>query len=178
MNGKFTSIVNGDGGNFDNIFNGWDEVQAAEDFGTPLPVGKYVCVWKKGELATNKKGTPSYKLTFEVETGEHAGRKLWNDIWLTPASRTIAKRDLSKLGISDPREQLSQPIPRWLRVAVWVGHQKDESGTERSSVTRFEVLEKFEPEADPFAPQDEPKAGSFAPQVGPEADPFTPESEG
>ena len=155
MTGRFGNIVSGGGGNFDNFFDGWDEVQSAEDYGTPLPVGKYVCVWKKGELATSKKGTPSYKLTFEVETGDHAGRKVWTDIWLTEASRKTAKRDLLKLGILNPREQLGQPIPRWLRVAVWVGLQKDVSGVERNTVTRFEVLEKFTPEADPFAPETE-----------------------
>lgn len=165
MTGRFGSIVNGDGGNLDNIFKDWDKVQSADDYGTPLAAGKYVCVWKKGELATSRTGTASYKITFEVETGEHAGRKVWNDIWLTPKSRNIAKRDLEKLGITNPREQLSQPIPRWLRVAVWVGLQKDESGTERNTVTRFEVLEKFEPEADPFAPQDEPEADSFVPKA-------------
>ena len=144
MTGRFGDIVNGGNGNLDNIFNDWDKVQSADDYGTPLPAGKYVCVWKKGELATSgKKGTPSYKLTFEVEAGFHSGRKVWSDIWLTPASRTIAKRDLLKLGITNPREQLSQPIPKWLRVAVWVGLQSDDSGTERNTVTRFEVLEKF-----------------------------------
>ena len=154
MNGKFSGIVNGGGGNFDNIFDGWDEVQSADDFGTPIPAGKYVCIWRKGELTASKKGTPSYKLTLEVESGDHAGRKVWFDIWLTAASRTIAKRDLEKLGITNPREQLKQPIPKWLRLQVQVGLQADDSGIERNSVLAFKVLEKIQPEADPFAPDD------------------------
>jgi hypothetical protein len=166
MNRKFSDIVNGGDGNLDSIFDKWGEVPAADDYGAPLPTGKYTCVWKKGELATSRKGTPSYKLTFEIETGEHAGRKVWTDIWLTSASLNIAKRDLAKLGITNPREQLSQPIPRWLRVGVWIGRQTDESGTERNTVTRFEVIEKFEPEADPFAPEAEPAADSFVPDGG------------
>ncbi len=170
MSGTFSNIVNGGGGNFDNIFDGWNEVQAADDYGTPIPAGKYVCIWRKGELTTSKKGTPSYKLTLEVETGDHAGRKVWFDIWLTPASRTIAKRDLEKLGITNPREQLKQPIPKWLRLQVQVGRQADDSGTERNSVLAFKVLERIQPEADPFAPTDEP--------AKPAADPFVPESEG
>jgi len=170
MSGKFSGIVNGNGGNLDGFFDGWDEIQQADDFGTPLPAGKYTCVWRKGELATSKKGTPSYKLTFEIEDGEHKGRKLWHDIWLTPPARTIAKRELLKLGIDDPRTQLTKPIPKWLRVNVWVALQADDSGTERNSATRFEVVEKFEPEADPFAPQAE--------QPTPEADSFVPETEG
>ena len=155
MSGKFSGIVNGGGGNFDNIFDGWDEVQSADDFGTPIPAGKYVCIWRKGELTASKKGTPSYKLTLEVESGDHAGRKVWFDIWLTAASRTIAKRDFEKLGITNPREQLKQPIPKWLRLQVTVGLQADDSGIERNSVLAFKVLERIQPEADPFAPESE-----------------------
>ena len=170
MNGKFSGIVNGGGGNFDNIFDGWDEVQSADDFGTPIPAGRYVCIWRKAELTTSKKGTPSYKLTLEVETGDHAGRKVWFDIWLTAASRNIAKRDLEKLGITNPREQLKQPIPKWLRLQVQVGLQADDLGIERNSVLAFKVLEKIQPEADPFAPDDA--------ATTPAIDPFAPESEG
>ena len=170
MTGRYGSIVNGGAENLDSILDGWDDIKAADDFGTPLPAGKYICVWRKGEICASKKGTQSYKLTFEIENGDHAGRKIWCDIWLTAASRTIAKRDLAKLGITNPKEQLNAPIPRWLRVAVWVGIQKTDDGTERNTVTKFEVLEKFEPEADPFAPQDEPAT--------PAADPFAPETDG
>lgn len=169
MNEKFSGIVNGNGGNFDSLFDGWDEVQSADDFGTPIPAGRYVCIWRKGELTTSKKGTPSYKLTLEVETGDHAGRKVWFDIWLTAASRTIAKRDLEKLGITNPREQLKQPIPKWLRLQVQVGLQADDSGIERNSVLAFKVLERIQPTADPFAPPAE--------QTTPAADPFAPVDE-
>lgn len=155
MNGKFSGIVNGGGDNFDNIFDDWDEVQAADDFGTPIPAGMYVCIWRKGELATSKNGTHSYKLTLEVEKGDHAGRKVWFDIWLTEKARTIAKRELQKLGITNPREQLKQPIPKWLRLQVQVGLQTNDLGVERNSVVTFKVLERIAPEADAFAPEKE-----------------------
>jgi hypothetical protein len=176
MNGKFTGIVNGGGGNFDNIFDRWDEVQSADDYGTPLPAGKYDCIWRKGELTASKKGTPSYKLTAEVEAGDHAGRKIWFDIWLTLASRAIAKRDFEKLGITNPREQLKKPIPKWLRLRVTVGLQADDSGIERNSVLAFKVLERIQPEADPFAPTE--KLADYSMQDAPAVDPLAPESEG
>jgi hypothetical protein len=169
MAGRFSGIVNGGGGNLDNIFDGWDEVQSADDYGTPLPAGKYQCIWRKGELTTSRKGTPSYKLTLEVETGDHAGRKLWFDIWLTAASRTIAKRDLEKLGITNPREQLNQPIPKWLRLQVQVALAAGDDGIQRNSVITFKVLERIQPEADPFAPQTE--------QATTAVDPFAPVNE-
>ena len=170
MNGKFTGIVNGGGGNLDDIFNDWDNVQSADDYGTPLPAGKYHGILRKGELTTSRSGTPSYKLTFEVQNDQYKGRKLWHDIWLTQASKAIAKRDLQKLGVTNPKEQLKQPVPQWLRCWIQVGLQKDESGVERNTVIRFEVIERIQPEADPFAPLDEPAT--------PAADPFAPETEG
>jgi hypothetical protein len=64
-----------------------------------------------------------------------------------------------------------------------VGLQADDSGIERNSVLAFKVLERIQPEADPFAPDDATltPAGSVVP-VGtkmetPEADPFAPETE-
>lgn len=96
MSGTFGRIVSGGGGNFDDIFNDWDKVQSADDYGTPLPPGKYVCIWRKGELTTSKKGTPSYKLTLEVETGDHAGRKVWHDVWLASVGRGCLSRHSSR----------------------------------------------------------------------------------
>lgn len=154
MSGRFSDIVNGGGGNFDDIFSDWDATEAADDFGTPIPPGRYHCILRKGELTASRSGTPSYKLTLEVESGEHKGRRLWHDVWLTPASKAIAKRDLQKLGITNPKEQLKQPVPKWLRCFVQAGIHKDDAGVERNTVIRFEVIEKIEPERDAFAPSD------------------------
>lgn len=168
MTGRFTSIVTGGGGNLDDIFSGWDAVEAADDFGSPIPPGKYSCIWRKGELTASRKGTPSYKLTLEIEDGEHAGRKLWHDIWLSHAAAAIAKRDLAKLGITNPRVQLAQPIPQWLRLNVQVGIHTDDSGVQRNTVVRFEVVGKIEPARDEFAPTEPPVSDSGIP-----TDPFT-----
>lgn len=153
MNGRFSGSLPNSGGNLDDFFEGFDSAQTADDFATPVPVGKYSCIWRKGELVTARTGTPSYRLTFEIETGDHAGRKLWADIWLTPKSRELAKRDLAKLDITDPRTQLQQPIPKWLRCNVWAGLRTGDDGIERNIVSRFEVVEKITPTVDPFAPE-------------------------
>jgi hypothetical protein len=138
----------------DAISNLWNSTETAEEF-TTLPAGKYVCHLVDGELNnSSRKGTPGYKMTFQVIEGEHSGRKLWHDIWLTPASMRMAKRDLSRLGITSP-QQLEQPVPRWLRCLVTVVLRRDDDGTERNAVKTFEVTGKDEPEADPFAPKTE-----------------------
>jgi hypothetical protein len=138
----------------DDIGNLWNSTEAAEEF-SPMPAGKYTCHLIDGELSnSSRKGTPGYKMTFKVIDGEHAGRKLWHDIWLTPASMSMAKRDLARLGITSP-QQLEQPVPRWLRCMVTVVLRRDDDGSERNSVKSFEVIGKDEPEIDPFAPTTE-----------------------
>jgi len=140
------------GGRGDDIGNLWDSTQAADEF-APLPAGKYVCHLVDGELTNSaKKQTPGYKMTFKVIEGEHEGRKVWHDIWLTPAAMSMAKRDLARLGITSP-QQLEQPVPRWLRCHVVVVLRADDNGIERNAVKTFDVIGKDEPAADPFAPK-------------------------
>jgi len=140
------------GGRGDDIGNLWDSTQAADEF-APLPAGKYVCHLVEGELTNSaKKQTPGYKMTFKVIEGEHEGRKVWHDIWLTPAAMSMAKRDLARLGITSP-QQLEQPVPRWLRCHVVVVLRADDNGIERNAVKTFDVTGKDEPAADPFAPK-------------------------
>ena len=147
--GKLTDILNGSGGNFDDI---WNSTKAAGDF-KPLPRGSYVCHATKGELESSRqRGTPGYKIEFTVIEGEFSDRKLWHDCWLTAAALPQSKRDLKKLGISSP-EQMELPLPRWIRCKVTVLVVKDDDGIERNKVRTFEVIGFDKPEADPFAPK-------------------------
>jgi len=134
----------------------WDETEAAEDFGTPLPPAEYTCHLVGADLFNAAtKGTPGVKLTFKVIEGEHAGRRLWDDLWLTPAALSMTKRDLAKLGVTAP-EQLEQPLPSGIRCRVKLALRKDDDGTEYNRVRSFEVVGIDEPEQDAFAPQDAP----------------------
>lgn len=95
----------------------WGETEAAGEF-EPLPAGEYVARIIGGELESSRtNSTPGYKLTFCVLEGEHAGRKFWTDIWLTPAALPMAKRDLGKLGVTD-LDQLEQPLPAGIRKLI------------------------------------------------------------
>lgn len=149
--GKLTDIMNGGAGNFNNL---WNSTPAAAEIG-PLPRGSYVCHATKGELEQSRtKGTPGFKLEFTVIEGEFTGRKLWLDLWLTPAALPATKRDLAKLEIIS-EAQLERPLPRWWRCRVTAVLQKGDNGIEHNAVRRFEVLGIDKPEADPFAPRDE-----------------------
>lgn len=150
-------------GNTDEIREQWDRTEAAADF-VPLPAGQYECHVQSGELFTAKSGTPGYKLAFRVLDGEHAGRQVWHDLWLTPAALPMSKRDLGKLGVT-ALEQLETPLPSGrIRCKVRVALRTDDGGEHFNRVRGFDVLVIDEPEADPFAPADD------AEDAPPEAD--------
>jgi hypothetical protein len=143
---KLTDILANGGG--DDFRNRWNSTQAADDFG-PLPPGEYLCRVLRGELfQSSKKKTPGYKITMEVVDGAFAGRRCWADWWLTPPALPMAKRDLSKIGITTP-EQLERPLPPGILVRVKVAVHRDDDGNETNKVTRFESA-GFED--NPFAP--------------------------
>jgi hypothetical protein len=158
------------GSNGDNFVTQWKSTEAAKDF-EPLPPGTYLLRVLNGELfSSRQRGTPGFKLTCEVAEGEFEGRYVWHDVWLTGPALPMAKRDLAKLGITQP-EQLEQPFPRGILIRAKVALRKDDDGTERNRVVRFETA-GVEP-GDPFEPSagDADGGGDFgAPDVGPEPD--------
>jgi hypothetical protein len=87
-------------------------------------------------------------LTFEVqEPAEHAGRRVWHDIWLTPKALPYAKRELLKLGI-ETGAQLRQSLPVVIRCSVaLIVERDDESDVGRNRVRDFKVVEIIR---DPF----------------------------
>jgi hypothetical protein len=153
---KLSDILNGGNSSFTNA---WNSTVAAGD-NAPLPRGEYVCHAINGELTSSKtKHTPGYKITFRVLEGEHAGRLVWHDLWLTTAALPRAKRALAELGITTP-EQMEMPLPPGIRCKVVVVLKKDDDGIEVNEVRRFTVLGVDEAPANPYAPTDKPDAAS------------------
>jgi hypothetical protein len=135
----------------------WSTTKPADDL-KPIPAGDYRCRVTSGELFTSKSGTPGYKLTLEVLDGEHAGRRVWHDVWLTEAALAMAKRDLAKLGIDRP-EQLERPLPEGIIISARVALKRNDDGTEYNRVVRFDFVAVEPPALEPFAPgKDEPDA--------------------
>ena len=146
---KLSDILGaGNGGDFR---NNWNNAVAADDF-KPLPPGEYTFRILKGELFTAKKGTPGYKLTLQVTEGEHEGRRAWHDLWLTQAALPMAKRDLTKIGVTDP-EQLEQPLPPGILIRGKLVIHQDDDGNEVNKLKHFKCIgtepgDAFEPKAD------------------------------
>tara|TARA_R100000808_G_C2116755_1_gene129146 strand:- start:45 stop:572 length:528 start_codon:yes stop_codon:yes gene_type:complete len=140
-------------GQFQSIADAWDKAEIAEEWG-PLPAGKYVADIVAGEKCKSaRKGTPGYKLTFKVVEGEHEGRQFWHDIWITETSVSMAKRDLLKVGITDPLN-INQKLPSIFRCNVQLALREGDDGTEYNRLKRFHVVSTREFEKDPFAPSD------------------------
>ncbi len=169
--GRLSDILNGGAGNFDDT---WNSTPAAGDF-APLPKGVYVCHCIGGDLERSLKGTPGYKLTFQVIEGEFSGRKLWYPRWLSADALPASKRDLAKLNMVSPAD-LERPLLRWWRCKVTAVIRRDDSGIERNEVRGFEVLGIDKPEADPFAPPGGGDAGPPQREAGDEPPPVIPPS--
>jgi hypothetical protein len=137
-------------------------VKAAGDF--IVPKGEYVALLTEGFAHEAKTGTAGIKLVFEIMEGEHAGRKLFHDLWLTEAAKPQTKRDLDALGITDPERQLDGPVPQGIVVALTVVVRTDDDGIEQNRIRRIKFL-RVEP-ADAFAPPDADAADpSFDPSA-------------
>ncbi len=148
--------------NFDSVKKTWDTADAAQDF-SPIPKGVYAANLVAGELfQSERQGTPGYKLTFEIADGEHRGRKVWHDIWLTAAAVPMAKRDLGKLGITDI-DQLDQPLPVVFTCKIAVSLRTDDSGETYNKVRSFEVTGTKKRAKDAFdVPDDKASTGEGA----------------
>lgn len=148
--GTLTDILNG-GGDF---FDDWDNVQASDELG-PIPPGTYEAYATDGKIAQARTGTPSYQLEFTVVNhDDHTNRKCWYDIWLTEPNRKSAKRDLLKLAIDKPKQQLEMPLPPGILCRIKVVIQTSNKGNEFNRVKNFEVIRVDEPKEHPFAPAD------------------------
>lgn len=131
----------------------WKTTAAATDL-SPIPAGEYECIIDRGELSVSRNNTLGYKITMSVRSGEYSGRKLWRDLWLSDAALPMAKRDLSKLGITS-LDQLERPLPAGIIVKAKVALRRNDDGNEFNRITRFEVIAVEAPETDPFSPDEE-----------------------
>lgn len=159
---RLTDILDGKTGT---LRDAWANTEAAGDF-VPLPSGTYECHVHAVELFNARTGTPGAKIRFDVCEGEHAGRVLFRDCWLTPAALPQTKRDLGKLGLDSLEKLEAADVPPGrIRCKVRVALRADDGGEQRNKVRGFDVLGIDEPTRDAFAPPDaaaEPTAPATA----------------
>jgi len=151
-------------GDRDCIQSMWATTPMAAEF-APLPAGAYNARIIAGNLDNSQKGTPGYKLTFQVLEGKYRGRQFWADLWLTPRALPGTKRDLAKLGIIS-LDQLERPMPSGIVCKVNLTLRRNDDRSEHNSVKSFTVVRIDPPDVDPFAPSSNP---STSPQLPPDA---------
>lgn len=128
----------------------WESTQAAAGTG-PLPRGEYIAFVLDGVLDTSRHGTPEYRLTFQVTEGDHAGRRFWHHLYLTPDAMPLTKCYLSRLGITS-LEMLDLPLPPGIKCKVKLSLRVGDNGSEYNRVETFDVVGVEPPAPDPFAP--------------------------
>ncbi len=170
MNGESKSLADSirqSCGDTQSLESAWNETEAAADF-EPLPAGEYIGYVSGGELGESRNGTPRYRVKFTVHEGEHVGRVLTHDSWLTGKALPLAKRDLGKLGISSVAD-LHRPLAQPVRVRAKVALRTDDDGTRYNRIRGFDV-EATPPAATPTAaarpaePTTDPAPASTPPQ--------------
>ena len=122
----------------------WDEVEAAQQYDA-LPSAVYEAEPTKKEMIASKRGTPGLKLTWRIAAGEFQGRRVWQDVWLSPAALPMAKRVLTELGMSSP----DAPLPDGIVCAVQVVRQVNDNGTAYNEVRKVKHLRTEENPASP-----------------------------
>jgi hypothetical protein len=137
----------------DEVFKAFQETEAQAT--GPVPAGTYNVVAVEGKFArSHRKGTPSYKLKLEIADGDHKGRLLWLDYYLTPAARAASKGALAAFGVINPSKPLANRYACVARVRV----RQDDDGLERNEITQLKVIQKIEP-----FPFEEPTGGGTSP---------------
>jgi hypothetical protein len=130
----------------DDFFN----APAAADY-TSLPPGTYLAMIENTRMHVAKSGRQGFKIKFKIADGPCAGRIVWHDLWFTTAAQPYTLRDLAKLGIKNAADA-NKPLIDKFKCRIMVVLRTEENGTPRNGVKNFDVLERINPEPDPFAP--------------------------
>lgn len=126
---------------------------------SPLPAGWYACEFVRGGLGQSNSGKQRYELRAKLTEGEHVGKLVFDDLYLTAAAWWKSKPILGKLGIDNP-EKLRRDLPPGLigRVRLVI---EDRDGIRRNKVCDLELTGRKPtdvaapigaPPVDPFAP--------------------------
>jgi len=103
----------------------FEGMASAPRFG-PVPSGEYVCRVIRGEFGRSSRGTPGFKVAFEVIEGEFANRRIWLDFWLTGPALAARERELRALGLTD-RARMVENLPPII-AAVRVARRQNNKG--------------------------------------------------
>ncbi|MBI2068962.1 MAG: DUF669 domain-containing protein [Elusimicrobia bacterium] len=128
----------------------FSKVDDVQDF-TPIPAGKYLCKVAEVQQSQTQFQDEMWKLRFQVVSGEHTGRQLFDNMVFSEAAMKRAKLICSRLGLDVTQELNLTPEMiknRQCHLTVEVEEYQDEEGrTKKRNVVPFAGYERAEEEA-------------------------------
>lgn len=156
MSDSLTALFAGSAGNskpqgddLDALFN--------SPAGEPMPAGEYTAEIVSGKLGKSNSGKPRYELRARVHDGEHAGRAIFDDWYLTREAWWKSAPFLAKLGIKSAEQCRRDFPPGWLaRVRLKI---ESVDGVPRNKLSDIAIVGRKPDDpptaatVDPFAPK-------------------------
>lgn len=156
MSDSLTRLFAGSAGNgkppnddLDSLFN--------SPAGEPMPAGEYTAEVVSGRLGQSKSGKGRYELRLKVADGEHFGRAIFDDWYLTKDAMWKTGPFLAKLGIKSAEQCRRDFPPGWLaRIRLKI---ESVDGVPRNKLADIAIVGRKpdDPSAaatvDPFAPK-------------------------
>jgi len=118
----------------------WDAVKP-EGERKLIPPGRYEATLVDGEAFEARTGTPGYRLTFALASGEFRNRQVSMRLWLTIDAAPRTKAVLAKVGLGPRFRDLDGDVPKGLRVALYVTTAESKSGRVYNEVEDFEPID-------------------------------------
>ena len=149
----------------------FESTEAAQDRSDPIPRGRYELALEGADFGkSQQKGTPCIVLVLMVTSGDHEGRKIWHQLWLTENAMAWTKRDLAKFGINHLSDMNNGSLPRGAVVKADVVVKQNDDGKQWNEITGMDsTTEKWSPGKDAFDESDAP-APSAGDGVPPDED--------
>jgi hypothetical protein len=149
----------------------------------PLPAGKYRLELVNGVLVETT-DADTIELEWKVESGDHAGRRVFQKLKCVGPALAYSVPDLDLLGVTfealdslklpklladsnRPGERFRAPVPVGIVVGVVIGHWQGTDGRTRHGIERLVKVLKPAPDLSEFEP--EPPAASATAKLEPPA---------
>ena len=110
------------------------DINAISDF-APLPEGEYQCRLSDIEADVTRAGDPMWKVRLTVESGEYAGRLLFDNLVFSPKALPRVKLVCQSCGLDVSGEINLEPadlLEKHVRVTTYVEEYTDDHGATKA----------------------------------------------